>query len=293
MYKKTKNPQAWIVNPSDKGRKKIYLNNKVYLESNQEFAIELFNPLDVSVLSEIKINGKKASKNGLVLRPGERFYLDCFIDDKRKFIFKTYEVEDTEESNDAISNNGYVEVSFFKEKQHYQTYSSGTNIIKDGYNDIWFGTGVRYDTGTPIKLNGGIASGTSIGGDVKFSSSNTSTSTGGYTNMYFCNSTLDDVSLSCDSSYTINEGKRSKAKVKKSIDKIETGRVEKGSKSSQKFESVDMEFEYWTISQSIYQLLPEGRKPVETSELKMNFCSCCGSKLKTKYKFCPSCGEKL
>ena len=53
-YTSTNNPSAWIVNSTDRGRKKIYLNSKVYLENNQEFQLEFFNPLQDSVLAEIK-----------------------------------------------------------------------------------------------------------------------------------------------------------------------------------------------------------------------------------------------
>ena len=107
-------PGAWIVNPNDKGRKSIK-NGKCFLENNESFEIELFNPLTVSVLADIKLNGQSISKTGLVLKPGQRVYLDCFIDDKKKFIFKTYEIDGGQESIDATQNNGLLEVFFYKE----------------------------------------------------------------------------------------------------------------------------------------------------------------------------------
>ena len=113
----TLTPNAWIVNPSDRGRKSIKKDNKIYLEDGQEFQIEIFNPLMESVLADIRVNAKSISKTGLVLRPGERCYLDCFIDDKKKFIFKTYDVEDSQEAMSAISNNGTVDVFFYKEEK--------------------------------------------------------------------------------------------------------------------------------------------------------------------------------
>ncbi|MFM7978380.1 MAG: hypothetical protein ACKPKO_03610, partial [Candidatus Fonsibacter sp.] len=79
------NPNAWIVSPNDKGRKSIK-NGKVFLNDGDEFEIELFNPLTECVLADIKLNGQSISKTGLVLKPGQRFYLDCFIDDKKKFV---------------------------------------------------------------------------------------------------------------------------------------------------------------------------------------------------------------
>ena len=46
-------PSAWIVTPNDKGRKSIK-SGKVFLKDKEEFEIELFNPLTVSVLDDIK-----------------------------------------------------------------------------------------------------------------------------------------------------------------------------------------------------------------------------------------------
>ena len=113
MVQITKNhvskPNAWIVNSTDKGRKSIK-NGKVYLKDSEEFQIELFNPLQECVLADIKLNGNSISETGLVLKPGQRFYLDCFIDDRKKFIFNTYDVDNSLESLSAISKNGGLEV---------------------------------------------------------------------------------------------------------------------------------------------------------------------------------------
>ena len=125
MYQqKTSEPSAYIANSSDKGRKKIYPNNKIYMDNGKEFQIELFNPTNQPVLAKININGVAAAENGLVIRNGERVYLDCFVADRRKFVFNTYEVENTTESQNAIANNGVVEISFHKEKQ-YNSWHEG------------------------------------------------------------------------------------------------------------------------------------------------------------------------
>ena len=107
-------PGAWIVSPKDRGRKSIK-NGKCFLENDSCFEIELFNPLTVSVLADIKLNGQSISKTGLVVKPGQRVYLDCFIDDKKKFKFSTYEIDGGLESLDATQNNGVLEVFFYKE----------------------------------------------------------------------------------------------------------------------------------------------------------------------------------
>jgi hypothetical protein len=101
-------PGAWIVSPTDKGRKSIK-NGRVFLKDGDEFEIELFNPLTSSVLAEIKLNGESISKTGLVVKPGQRVYLDCFIDSRKKFIFSTYEIDGSQESLDATAKNGMLD----------------------------------------------------------------------------------------------------------------------------------------------------------------------------------------
>jgi hypothetical protein len=49
---------------------------------------------------------------------------------------------------------------------------------------------------------------------------------------------------------------------------IETGRIEKGENSDQKFDEVDMDFDNFYISSTVLELLPESRRPIETKELK-------------------------
>jgi len=52
------------------------------------------------------------------------------------------------------------------------------------------------------------------------------------------------------------------------INSIETGRVEKGEKSKQKFTEVDMDFEKHYIASTIIQILPESIKPAEVKDIK-------------------------
>jgi hypothetical protein len=59
----------------------------IYLKDGQNFEIELFNPLDNRVLAKISINGKQISSSGIVLNPGQRIFLERFIDDDRKFMY--------------------------------------------------------------------------------------------------------------------------------------------------------------------------------------------------------------
>ena len=126
-----KTPNAWVVSSKDRGRKSIK-NENVFLKDNEEFQIELFNPLKNNVLAKINLNGNPISKAGLVIRPGERIYLDCFLDDNKKFVFKTYDIENSEESLEATEKNGLLEVFFYKEsivrENFYPVYDGHTRF---------------------------------------------------------------------------------------------------------------------------------------------------------------------
>ena len=276
-------PCGWIVNPKDKGRRSIKSDNKIYLEDNSEFEIELFNPLTSSVLCDIKVNGNSISKNGLVLRPGERFYLDCFLDNKKKFIFNTYFVDNLEESKKAISNNGVIEIFFYKESvdlfkihnnYYYYPYyyQFPTWYVKSIYNATpVYNATVTYTQGNNFNVNmekyqgycNGIARSTNDYGTLR-ATTNTST-------IYLSN---------LNSNIT---------------NQVETGRVEGGSMSSQVFGEVDMNFQTNYISSVVYKILPESKKPIETKEISESkkFCSDCGTPVRITDKFCYKCGFKL
>jgi len=275
-------PYAWIVNSTDQGRKSIKKGNLVYLQDNTEFKIELFNPLKENVLADIKINSNSISRRGLVLRPGQRFYLDCYLDDRKKFVFKTYSVDNTEESKEAIQNNGIVEVLFYKEDvAQFNNWNSNWNINSltinpYNLNNIWYGSTTNTGGYANCTLTNG-SNNFGIFGGAKYDSSITNCSDTFMSNSSTqINNTIGG-SLK-DSSDTKNLFQK---KLKKSVDTlglgnstrslsdtIETGRIEKGQVSEQKFEEIDLNFQSWTISRIKYQLLPESQKPIETEELK-------------------------
>src|SRR5574344_2479176 len=96
----------------------------VYLENGQEFQIQLFNPHNFTIGAEIFINGERFS-NYLVLKPGERIWLERYLDIKKKFKFSTYEVEGNDKDvQEAIKDNGNIEVKFYKEvrKKDFPNY---------------------------------------------------------------------------------------------------------------------------------------------------------------------------
>jgi hypothetical protein len=106
----TSYPEAHITRSKSKnrGRLKIYNHNTVYLDQGEEFEIEVFNPTTKTILAKIDFNGEMISHSGLVLRPGQRVFLERFFDDNRKFKFEVYEVENTDK---AIAEAGIAKVN--------------------------------------------------------------------------------------------------------------------------------------------------------------------------------------
>ena len=96
----------------NRNRLKSY-GEKIYLKSGTHFEIELFNPKTTKVLAMISIDGVAISSAGIVIKPGQRVFLERWIDEPKKFLFETYEIEDSKESKKAVSENGKVKVEFY------------------------------------------------------------------------------------------------------------------------------------------------------------------------------------
>jgi hypothetical protein len=120
----------------------------VYLQDKSEFEIELYNPTQENVLAKIHMNGKSISNSGIVLRPGERVFLERYLDSSRKFKFETYSVSNTKNNLNAIENNGLVEVLFHKEQRPIQNIflSSGTVTYRNP-SDYWYSNTVGTSNG--------------------------------------------------------------------------------------------------------------------------------------------------
>jgi len=283
MYYQTKTgtPCAYIT--KDKKRLKQFGHN-VYLNNGDEFELELFNPSTTTVLAKIKLDGNYISGGGIVLKPGQRVYLERYLDDPRKFKFETYEVDGTSnEVLDAIAGNGDVVIDFFDEYKQ----------------PVW---------NNPITYYGG-----SFGGPTY--SYNTNTFVGGYANTTYSSDVSltsfysGDVNFTQSSSNPNNNLRSATSRLKKSKgnsrsevtmdgmlsfdNNIETGRVEKGGVSDQSFRTVDKTFNHYTCSSSVWKILPMSQKVFEKQDLKV-YCTNCGKKRKKDSdKFCSSCGNKF
>ena len=108
MYTLQEQKRCSVNITSNKNRIKQY-EDSVYLNDGQQFELEIFNPHQFKVLAKISINSKEISQAGLVIRPGQRIYLERYLDVAKKFKFETYEVEDSTESKEAIAKNLFFE----------------------------------------------------------------------------------------------------------------------------------------------------------------------------------------
>ena len=243
-----------------KSRLKVYNGHLVFLNDKDNFEFELHNPKQKSVLVKVKLNGEYISTSGVVLKPGQRVFLERFLDSNNKFEFSTYEVNNTSENRSAIDLNGDVRIEFYDEQE-----SVRNNFLHLNSQTV-YGTGINN---TPYPYYGTTLSTT---GGVGYS---TTTSTYNASNSTFTSS-VNSVDLN------IPRSKKS----------IETGRVEKGDTSKQSFTNSYQDFKYNTCHEIAFKILPLSTKNKTTEDIRQ-YCTECGTKTKTNFKFCPSCGNKL
>lgn len=279
----------------------------VYLESGQEFQIQIFNPHKYVIGAKIYINGSRIP-NMLVLNPGERIWLERYLDTAKKFKFSTYEVEgDNSIVKEAIKDNGLIKVEFYKEtrkksyldnKITWQTYDNSNKIDYNKYNKNYkFDPSAitatlndyTYDTKSTTLSNELLNS--------EYLSTDDLCGTHAYYSKAFSVPTVTSASIDCitTANYSCDCTGISTSVSSISIEPqtIETGRIDEGSYSSQEFQNVHKDFEYFAFVTEKIKLLPISQKPYTVNDLQKIYCSECGRKLNTKYKFCPYCGTEI
>jgi len=240
-------------------RLKYYDDEKCFLNGGDEFQIELTNNSDFRYLVKIKINGKFISTSGLIIEPQSHHYLDRFIDKNKKFKFNTFMVDDVDETKEQRERNGKVEILFYKEIQQWATICP-PNITYTGSH--------TYDPG--VYFGGGVNT-NSLGGG----GGGSWTTNAGTANMENVSNTT------CNFSNT-------------SLSQVETGRVDEGSKSNQKFKSSSGNFSSFSDKHQVFHILPISQRPPEEIKKIRTYCEECGLRIrKSSWKFCPKCGHKF
>lgn len=131
-------------------RKKLYDDNTVYLENNTNFELEIFNENTDTVYASININGK-TEPNYLVIKPGQRIFVERYIESNNKLKFSTYNVEDNNTKvDDAIKNNGTISILYYSE------------ATIDNSNNIFYNTASGNNTSGNFNINTGNTTSTTF-----------------------------------------------------------------------------------------------------------------------------------
>lgn len=295
----------------NKSRLKVYKNvgnlPTYYLQKGTEFQIELANPTTDVVMAKIILNGKTISQGGLILNPGQRVYLDRYLDVAKKFLFDTYEVSNSKEMQKAIADNGDIKVEFYREElpNYYHGNSTITylnnnfnyhdNILRSTTNMPLYGSltttgGFVHNTPT----QGGLAQPTTTSSSGNLSTGSLTTQGINSVNASYTSNLSSPTLDQLDTTLDFGESKRKKIKAASFTNKsVETGRVEQGSDSNQKFKTVSKSFQYYAFHTVEYKILPISQKVNTAEDVNVKvYCTQCGSKLGKTDNFCASCGKK-
>lgn len=261
----------------NKSRLKSYhvdsFSRTFYLNDGTEFEIELFNPYTENILASISIDGVEFERD-IFIKPGERIWLDRFLNQNKKFLFSTYEVEANNAAVDnAIRNNGEITIVF------YTCSNIGTYVSQITYPEV---TWRNATTSAPNQYDWQKYSTTSnvlnCNGDIRYRSSYTGNAEPTNVSAAF---TIDSINTRLYDNF--------------SYETKETGRVETSeNKSNLNFHEVNLgNFSKLYFKTERISLKPLSEQPVTKSNLVKKYCSNCGKKIKTSYKYCPICGTKI
>ena len=238
------------------------INDQVFIKNGSDFELELFNKETETVYVGITIEGKEEGSK-LILRAGERVFVERYIEDNKKLNFSTYNVdENNKEVDKAIAKNGLIELHFYVEDK------------PDWNNYNWVNTG-PWDSTTYTANTMNIQCNTTT----DFDGSCTTDTVGMASNTMSGLDSLDDTDRSMMNRAVKGSRKLSAQK--------ETGKIEKGDISDQHFNKKFLDINLFYIGMQTIKLLPES----ERQAIK-HYCTACGVKQrKSSWSFCPSCGK--
>ena len=250
----------------------------VYLEDEDEFQIQIFNDQTTEIGARIFVNDEPIGNSYLVIKPGERVWLDRYLDRALKFKFKTYEVNgNSRDVQRAIRNNGIVKVMLYRKSSTYTT-----SYVEDLYRTI---EEPHWDCGPKIFYCNNAVNYYDNTLDLNYCDDGVKFSTTADVNTIgsrFMTSTLDNATIGTKS-----------AKPLFSSRKLETGRISEGGHSNQEFDYVNISFDSFAFATETIHILPKSTKPVQSSDLQKIYCTNCGRKIKSKFKYCPYCGNEI
>jgi hypothetical protein len=192
------------------------------------------------------------------------------LDEAKKFLFETYVVNgNNKEVKNAIDNNGDITIKFFDEVVVFPKPFQYDQPIWTNLYNTFRGSGVNT-TINPY--------------EVTFTTSSQSIGTTTTNTAFFSNNTLP---FQKDFIFASLKSLKSEKK------DVETGRVEKGSKSNQSFTYDNSSFNSYPSHTNWWKIKPISQQIMVKEDL-VTYCTECGSKRKKdNHKFCPHCGTKF
>lgn len=243
----------------------------VYMNNGDNFEILIHNTLRETVGVLITLNGQLLSHSYIVLYPGQSYWLDGDPEKHKKFHFTEYSVEKNQANLDAIANNGKVQVQFFKELKPTPNmtsippmpYWSEPQIYGSPRQPFWYGST----------------------GDIKVEPDENMWRTA--PNQFYSQTLTGNAG---DSLVDLSDG-RATLDVLGYMDNSNelTGRVDLKGDSEQRFDTVDVNFEYSPSYTNDFRILPKA-KQILPKDIKV-YCKCSRRKRKNE-NFCPNCGHR-
>jgi len=285
-------PQAYISVSKNRAKQ----GRKVYLKDDTEFEIELYNPTQLVVCAKIWINGQEMQGGSLVLNPAQRFHLDRYLDEPKKFKFSTYDVSGSEEEiKHAIKNNGLIQVKFYNEITPVN-YGNPSITITDPFkqNPFWYGGPTLPPNPYIITCNGTGITNVSNNINCLNRSDNNLNVKGINTNYSFFSSASEFGMEDFLVEPVLNDEYKYDTPIESQKIK-ESGRIEAGSKSEQEFILVNKSFAFSACAEYEYIILPMSQNIIEAKEIgnKVYCTGCTLRKRKPEWKFCPKCSTKF
>ena len=163
---------------TSKQKKLKNYNNNFYLKDKQEFELEFFNKHSQEIAVEVSYNNV-TMLNRLVIRPGERIWLERFLEDNKKLMFETYTVD--KEAKEYIKDNGNLVLDFYHKTTPSITYTNVWPSYPNPY--YWPYTYPSYSpshtfTTDSSTLTVGSSTANNIANTVNFAQSNQQIETG-------------------------------------------------------------------------------------------------------------------
>lgn len=279
-----------------RNRRTRYGADQYRLKDGDEYELELHNPTTGTVGARLTVDGRPLGSTTVVLRPGERVYIERWLDEARKLRFGTYAVDDTPGNRAAVSRNGVVRAEFLRERVPPPPPVPNPWVTLAAYPYAQY----SFTAGAPdADLGAGTCSlgSASASAGINFCSTDLTGADATYSRSF--DSAPEERTRGGQSTNHLSRRVTTKStsfggeiKAKNAAPEMLTGRSEKGSHSGQSFQRVSIEFEHWAFHTEEFRIMPLDSEDAQDAVKK--YCTGCGTRARRQtWKWCPNCGTKI